>query len=404
VTKERILFVDDQEKLLSGLRRMLRDQRNEWDMHFVGSGAEALELMRSHDFSVIVSDMWMPEMDGAELLSIVQKEYPQTIRIILSGYADNEAVLRTVGLSHQYLAKPCDPAQLKEIISNTLRARPLLHQQGLRELVASLKTIPVPSSTYLKLMVELKSQVASVNSVAKVLESDIALSSQILKLTNSAYFALPVIIHSMEQAVRLLGLDTIKSLATIANFFHSYDGDKKSQAVLETLNERSISIGVLARQLCRSQGCEEQDAETAFCIGLLSHIGTLVLVTNLPEKFSAAITYVEESQWDIMAAEKHVFGATHADLGAYLLGLWGFPDTTIETVRLHHDDRVMESEKFTPSQAVYIAQAFGRYSKTGFEGKGALVPSRYNSSIAHNAKFLSQFENWRCLFEEMPDG
>jgi DNA-binding NtrC family response regulator len=109
----RILFVDDEPAVLQALRRMLRSRRQEWDMHFAGGGTEALALLEQMPFAAVVSDMRMPGMDGAVLLGEVQRRYPQTVRVILSGHADHASTVRSVGATHQYLAKPCDPDVLR---------------------------------------------------------------------------------------------------------------------------------------------------------------------------------------------------------------------------------------------------------------------------------------------------
>ena len=93
MTKRRILFVDDEAKVLDGLRNLLRRQRHEWDMLFALSGAAALEELAKAPVDVIVSDMRMPGMDGAELLTRVRTLYPQTARIVLSGHAERGAIL-----------------------------------------------------------------------------------------------------------------------------------------------------------------------------------------------------------------------------------------------------------------------------------------------------------------------
>ncbi len=121
VMKKRILFVDDVQKVLDGLKRMLRSMHKEWEMEFVDSGSKALALMAEEQFDVIVSDMRMPEMDGAELLTQVMKLYPSTVRIVLSGHSERETILRSVGLSHQYLAKPSDAATIKETVTCALK-------------------------------------------------------------------------------------------------------------------------------------------------------------------------------------------------------------------------------------------------------------------------------------------
>ena len=119
MTKKKIIFVDDEPNILDGLRRMLRSLRNEYDMHFASGGREALTLMESDRFDVVVSDMRMPGMDGAELLETIQKKHPHAIRIMLTGQADEQSILRTVGVVHQFLAKPCDPEKLKVILTQT---------------------------------------------------------------------------------------------------------------------------------------------------------------------------------------------------------------------------------------------------------------------------------------------
>ena len=103
---KKVLFVDDDSGVVQGLKRMLRPLRNEWDMHFVTSGQEALDLLESNTFDVIVSDMRMSGINGAELLSRVREKYPHMVRIILSGYSDQDLLLKAVRAAHQFLTKP----------------------------------------------------------------------------------------------------------------------------------------------------------------------------------------------------------------------------------------------------------------------------------------------------------
>lgn len=107
-----LLIVDDEPNVLLGLQCQLQPRRNEWDMNFVDGEAKALEFMATHPVDIVVSDQMMPGMDGSQLLNEVVKRHPQTVRIILSGHAEREAVLRLVGPAHQYLSKPCDADEL----------------------------------------------------------------------------------------------------------------------------------------------------------------------------------------------------------------------------------------------------------------------------------------------------
>jgi len=111
----RVLFVDDEVEILEGLRRIFR--RESWDMVFATSGAGALEELRRQKFDVVVSDLRMPRMDGAALLGQIKAEFPKTVRIVLSGYADSELFARAWPISHLMLTKPCEHNALRHAIN-----------------------------------------------------------------------------------------------------------------------------------------------------------------------------------------------------------------------------------------------------------------------------------------------
>ena len=93
--KKSLLFVDDDPFILDALRRQLRRYRNEWDVEFASGGSAALELMEQQSFDIVISDMRMPEMDGAELLTEVMRRHPRTVRIVLSGQSERELRFET---------------------------------------------------------------------------------------------------------------------------------------------------------------------------------------------------------------------------------------------------------------------------------------------------------------------
>merc|ERR1711879_767591 len=101
-----ILFVDDEPNVLAAIKRMLRNQKKEWDIHFAYSGDEALELFKKNNFDVVISDIKMPGMDGAELLTRIKEKYSGVIRIALSGQVDLTEVVRSIRAVHQYISKP----------------------------------------------------------------------------------------------------------------------------------------------------------------------------------------------------------------------------------------------------------------------------------------------------------
>jgi len=114
--KPQILFVDDEKRVLNSMRIMFR---REYELHLASSGREALDVIRQHEIDVIVADHRMPGMSGVEVLTQVRSLSPRTVRILLTGYADLDAVEGSIndGEVFRFLTKPCPPDQLRDTIS-----------------------------------------------------------------------------------------------------------------------------------------------------------------------------------------------------------------------------------------------------------------------------------------------
>ena len=373
----RVLFVDDDANLLAGLRRSLRGMAPQWDMRFVDSGPAALDLLATEPFDVIVTDMRMPGMDGAAQLNEVRQRYPATLRIVLSGYSEMESVMRTVGPAHQFLAKPCTSDAVVDVIRRGLESRRLLESKALRELVAGLKTLPTPSSTYYALTSYLKEPQASANGVAGIIEGDVAMTAELLKLTNSAYFAMPSRVTSPLQAVRVLGFETLTALVLRAGIFRSFAGG--GALMMEEVNRDSLLVARLARRLGRMETLEGHDLEETFCAAMLSSIGLLVLLDRRPGKMNTVRTAIAGGQ-DILAAETAVFGANHLPVGAHLLALWGFNKAVVDAVALSGCPGAAPSSRLGPAGAVHLARVLA----------GPLPP--YASSLALDQDFVDALE------------
>jgi DNA-binding NtrC family response regulator len=113
--RARLLFVDDEQRVLNSMRVMFR---REFDLFLASHGAEALDIVKDKNIDVIVADHRMPKMTGVEVLSKVRALSPRTVRILLTGYADLDAVEGSINESEvfRFLTKPCAPKQLRETI------------------------------------------------------------------------------------------------------------------------------------------------------------------------------------------------------------------------------------------------------------------------------------------------
>lgn len=356
--KKKILFVDDETRVLEGLGRMLRNMRSEWEMEFVASGPEALEALQRDSFHVLVTDMRMPGMDGYRLLEQAKELHPQVVRIILSGDSDKELILNSVGLAHQYLSKPCDPEILKFTIARVCAQRELLEDGALIDLMSGIDSLPSMPSLYTEIVEELGSPRSSVRRVGEIISKDIGMSSKLLQLVNSSFFGFPAHVSSIFRAVQLLGLETIKALILTIKVFSRFDLRSQPPYSSQQLWEHSIATGVLARSLATQEDLEQSKIDEAFTAGLLHDLGKLILLEKLPLKCSEIGKIVRSSQCPLWEAERQVLGTDHAKMGGYLLGIWGISESIIDAVAFHHDPESGSKKAFSTLTAVYLANSF----------------------------------------------
>lgn len=356
-SKPVILFVDDEPNILSGLRRMLRTMRAEWDMEFLTGGQEALDRMASAPFDAVVSDMRMPAVDGVAVLAAAATNNPESIRFILSGYAEQEAMLEALGYAHRFIAKPCDADILVSSLKSAFQVQELLPMKELRVLLGSLKSVPVLSDRYLRLIREIDDPTTSTNTIAKTIEEDLGLSAQILRLANSAYFNLNRKLSSCRQAIDVLGLETVRALLTVSEFYLSEAVAPEIAQESKKLAERSLILGGVTRRIAQELKLDESGVDQAATAGLLAHIGTAILRINHPDVFEQAMKRVDTGELPVSDAERATFGASHAELGAYLMGLWGFADEVVEAVAFHHNPDYAGKNDIRPLTILHISQA-----------------------------------------------
>ncbi len=355
---KRILFVDDEPMVLSGLQRSLRPMRTEWEMVFAPGGNEALAAMEQQPFDIIVTDMRMPGMDGAQLLEEVQKRSPQTLRMVLSGQSDRATILRSVNPAHQFISKPCEAEEAKSRLIRAFALKDLLQCPGLRELVAKLDFMPSLPQVYLQLNEELRHPDPSLQRVDELIEADMGMTAKVLKLVNSAFFCLPSEISRASHAVKLLGLDTLRALVLSAHVFEQFESRLLRAEDVQHISDHSLAVSHSARQIAHLEPASQHMQDESFTAGLLHDVGKLILASALEEQYRKVLEYREKADVGLYAAEREVLGCSHAQVAAYLLGLWGLPSTIVEAVAWHHDPSGSLSVKFSPLAAVHAASAY----------------------------------------------
>lgn len=339
----RILFVDDEPKILTGLRRMLRSQRREWDMEFAEGGVEALNLLREAPFDVVVSDARMPQMEGSQLLEHVRHDFPDTVRMILSGQCSRTSVLRCVEVAHQFHSKPCDSETLKDSIRQICSFKDCVECQAAREAVSAVASLPSRPAAHAALSEELATDKPSFRRVAEIVRSDVALSLKLVQMVSTGFFGTPQTTIDVNRAVDLIGAETIRALASLPNVFRVASDDEFDANRLEEVNDHSESVAAAAKAVAESTTEDRQVVTQAHVAGMFHEIGALVS------------RRVESALPADAGLVSHVSGFK---AGGYLAALWGLPKEVAKAIGCHRTPNHCNSDGFTALTAVHIAHAF----------------------------------------------
>jgi HD-like signal output (HDOD) protein len=333
-TKRRILFVDDDEGVLDGLRAALRPQRRQWDIVFALGGPSGLDELSRSEFDVVVTDMRMPVIDGAELLRRVKEQQPRAVRIVLSGQTDHETAMKTVFTAHQFLAKPCEVTTLHSVVKRACDLHALLSADELRALAGDTAQLPAAPRTYLAMTEALTSPSCSIGDVARLVEREPALCAKVLQLVNSAFFGLPRSVSSVAQAAGFLGTLTLRNLALAMESLarNQAPGVGLSAQQHSEFQRNALLVGLLGRHWFAG---DKQKAEEAFVAGMLRDMGCLLLVAQGRRSEAAS--------------------SCHAALSGYLLGLWGIPHGVLEPVAYHERPEDLEHDTLEVVDIVQLA-------------------------------------------------
>lgn len=392
----RVLFVDDAPEILKHLQRTLAPMQSEWTMEFFSSANSALAAMSEAPCDVVVSDMTMPGMDGAQFLTEVRKVSPQTIRMILSGDQSPVNYLRSASVAHRFLQKPVDVETLKATIAQAQALRVVLANPALRTLVSEIKSLPSLPSIYQDLMQAMQGPQASLKKASRIVTKDLGMVTKILQLVNSAFFGLRTHVSDPEQAVALLGFETIKSLVLSSQVFAQFDQARLPGFSLEALWRHAMLTATCARRIAKEAGASQPVIDEAFTAALLHDVGVLVLVANKPDDYARVLELMRAGQMPDWAAEREIFGADHAHVGAYLLGIWGLGDGIVEAVAFHQHPVDYKGSGFQAVTAVHVANAFAETQTRADAGTNNNMLSLDENYLTRE-NLLASIPQWRKL-------
>lgn len=380
----RILFVDDEKRVLNGIRRMLRPLVNRWEMHFAESATQALDILETSAVDVLISDIRMPGMDGAALFDEVRKRYPTVVRVALTGHTGQDLVAMTAKRAHQFLAKPCAREELIDTISRTRNLRPLLCNEHLRRIVSGTYELPSLPSFYLSLVEEMKRDRPSVERMASIIAKDVSMSARILQLVNSSFFGLRYTITDVHHAVSYVGMDMLRALVLLVQVFSSLTDDTIS---FQQFFDHSLWVSQLTGHIIKTMKCPQSRTETAVTVGLLHDLGWLLLM-DAGELGEIPIF----SEPRLMTQKGGIWGPCHAEMGAYLLGIWGIPNAVVQTVAHHHEPQRSEKPDLVLA-VVHVAENLANQT-----------PDQIDMNTLRSLKLAHHLGEWENMAEAMRQG
>lgn len=397
----RVLFVDDEPRVLQGLERMLRSRRDEWEMAFVGGGEEALAKLVGEPFDVVVSDMRMPGMDGVELLTRVRTTYPHVVRVVLSGHSDHEATMKVLPVAHQFLAKPCDGDTLKEAIDRACRLQSILVDERIRKVIGRIDTLPALPRLCSEMNQLISDPEVSLVKVARLVEQDPSMAAKVLHLVNSSFFGLPRRLTSIREAISYLGLNLLRNLVFSLAVFSAFEGAGRMPGFShERMQNHALAVAHVAKRICPTR----DHTDDAFIAALLADVGQLVLASQLPGLFGEVIQHARVEGISLHGAEYQRLGVSHAEIGAYLLGLWHLPYAVVEGVAHHHDAARIGRHRFNAADAAFIGHVLVQTAEVGpkdpFDVSKPILDAGYLESLG----VLDQLPAWKGLADEVIAG
>jgi HD-like signal output (HDOD) protein len=287
-------------------------------MSFVTSGAEALEQLAESPYDVIVSDMRMPEMDGAELLTHVSKRHPEVARVVLSGHTEPEAAIKVAVAGHRFLTKPCDTENVSAVIEQLIVTTSAAYPTEVRRIAGRVRSLPTPPLHIERLTSLLRGAEVELATAIDAAAHDVGLTAKLLQLSNSAFFGARARVASVDSVVNALGLPTIQALVGAGEVLWTSEGwDADVEQHLTVAWRHAAATAYLVRSMA-----SPATRPYAYAAALLQDVGRFVCVASAGNDGCTAMDAMTTGSREI----------PYRSLGVELLHLWGLPAPIITAV------------------------------------------------------------------------
>jgi putative nucleotidyltransferase with HDIG domain len=316
----------------------------------------ALQTLGAHTPEIVFAHLRAGAVASTSFLNEVWTRKPQTTRFLLGdSTADSDVLVRCALGPHQFIPGPINPEKLDAALARADSIKRIVNNEKIRSLVSRMRTLPSRPALSIEVMRELRSAKASASAVGELVSKDLAISTKLIQVANSAFYSAEQKVSTPAEAVLLLGLESTAALVLSIETFTKLDKLKPLYFSMDRVWKHSQSVAELARNICQLMGADAETSAHAYTAGLLHDIGKLALAQNFEEDYARILKETEEKALPLHRVEEEFFGVTHAETGAYLLALWGLPQPIVEAVAGHHlaPDRV--GPEFSGGIALHFA-------------------------------------------------
>jgi putative nucleotidyltransferase with HDIG domain len=287
----------------------------------------------------------------------VANQHPESMRIVISAHDDQLTVAQCLMFGHRYFNKSIDLPNLASILKRIARLKHQVGSAKLKKVISGLGALPTLPRLYFQLNEAVNSPYSSLNEIADIIQQDAGLTVKLLQVANSAFFGMSRRVLTPLEAVQVIGIEVLRGIVLCVHAFKFYQDRQIRSFSASELWNHSLQTAQAARRLAEYENLSRAECDEAFICGLLHDIGKLIMAANADSDYAEVVKRSRSGNIPTDSAEQEVFGATHAQVGAYLLGLWGLPEPIIDAIELHHSLDTINTLGFTSLTALHVAQA-----------------------------------------------
>ncbi|MGB9911753.1 MAG: HDOD domain-containing protein [Candidatus Kapaibacteriota bacterium] len=351
--KTGILFLSDETTIKEIIRNVVPLQ-DDFDIFFAESGEKGLQILANNKIDIFFGSPNITLPSGSNIFYEIKRVFPETIRFALVSNLESPSVAQLSQYVHQFVQPPYTLENLKERIERTSSLQKTLKNENIKELVQNITALPSLPELYIQIEQEVARPDFSLSKIGNLIAKDPNLTAKILQIVNSAYFGLQREITNINFALSYLGVNVIKSLIFYIHLFSNFKVTPENRKYLEQFWKHSLIVASNTYHLAEKHLTSKSEIDSAYTAGVLHDVGKFVLLNTYTYPQNVMLL-AEQKAMDNLEAENEIYQCTHAEIGAYLLGLWGFPITIVEAVAYHHQPSKLKKSSLNFSTILHIA-------------------------------------------------